>query len=432
MEIIIYGIISGIFAGLLPGFATLTTLLTLYPLIIKWNVFDVVLFYATLCATSQYMGSIAALYLNIPGESSSIFAVKEASNLRKSGQLNRALYLTAIGSTIGAILGIGITLVFLDILEPFITYFFTTKVKIMLFILVFISFIFISNNKWYTSILLFLLGFALNLPGISTYGDVRWTLGFKDLENGLPNFPVMLGLYVIPLLYQELWKLKVNYNSIVYEKVTWIPSIAQVWIMIRSSCIGFIGGLVPSLTTIIASKLAYSYESLKKNSTSLSRVIAAETANNSAALSMLLPLLLLGIPILVSEAVILDIVEKKGFVFNWTNIVESGFYLKLCISLLFVNILCVFISYFSTSYLIKIYQIPSKILCGILVAVLSYICYSISVEYNVVSYHLSVLLVLLPFGFMLRKLDLLPLLTAFLLGTQIEDNFIRFYLLYLT
>ena len=49
---------------------------------------------------------------------------------------------------------------------------------------------------------------------------------------------------------------------------------------------------------------------------SMKCLVASETANNSGGFSMLIPLLILGIPIVPSEALLYDINASKGFVFG--------------------------------------------------------------------------------------------------------------------
>ena len=56
----------------------------------------------------------------------------------------------------------------------------------------------------------------------------------------------------------------------------------------------------------------------------MAKLTAAETANNSASFSMLLPLLLLGIPITGSEAFLYNIVVNNGHEIDWNTIVAGS------------------------------------------------------------------------------------------------------------
>jgi len=82
----------------------------------------------------------------------------------------------------------------------------------------------------------------------------------------------------------------------------------------RGGVIGFVVGLIPGCSYLISSNIASSVEGkIVKDNQSIKQLIAAESANNSGSISVLIPLLLLAIPIVFSEAVILGIAESKGF-----------------------------------------------------------------------------------------------------------------------
>ena len=77
------------------------------------------------------------------------------------------------------------------------------------------------------------------------------------------------------------------------------------------SFVGFWCGLVPGVTNILGS-----YLSANLVKTDIKKIAAAESANNSGALSSLLPLIILGIPIVGSEVLVYYLIVTKGFTFG--------------------------------------------------------------------------------------------------------------------
>ena len=74
--ILLFGILCGTFAGLIPGVGVFVTLAITYPIIIQFGLYEIILFYVALASTTQYIGSVPAILFGVPGESSSLPAVK--------------------------------------------------------------------------------------------------------------------------------------------------------------------------------------------------------------------------------------------------------------------------------------------------------------------------------------------------------------------
>ena len=73
------GILLGFLAGLLPGINISFIMILSFPFLIGSDLQSVLIFYIAVMASSQYSGSISALLLGIPGETTSL----PATNIRK-------------------------------------------------------------------------------------------------------------------------------------------------------------------------------------------------------------------------------------------------------------------------------------------------------------------------------------------------------------
>ena len=129
----------------------------------------------------------------------------------------------------------------------------------------------------------------------------------------------MIGLYIVPELtkYKSL-KVEVpkRINNFTIGKGTTTPSLL-------GSFVGFWCGLIPGVTNILGSYASANIVKSFFRQPVLKSIAAAEAANNSGALSSLLPLLILAIPITGSEVLIYYIMLEDGFVFNAENTLNN-------------------------------------------------------------------------------------------------------------
>ena len=108
MEILLLGVALGVLAGLIPGVGVFTTLLLFLPLVYDLSVPDLFVFYIALVSTTQYIGSVSATILAIPGESSSLPAVYEGHAMFRDGRGALAISGAAMGSLLGAFVVLGL------------------------------------------------------------------------------------------------------------------------------------------------------------------------------------------------------------------------------------------------------------------------------------------------------------------------------------
>ena len=104
---------------------------------------------------------------------------------------------------------------------------------------------------------------------------------------------------------------------------------------------GFVIGLVPGLSYILSSIIAAKVEE-KVSTNPVDIVVASESANNAGAVSVLLPLFALGVPITAAETIIFTVLTANAsatsiprvFLDNWTTFVLSFVFINLILFLL--------------------------------------------------------------------------------------------------
>jgi putative tricarboxylic transport membrane protein len=311
MELIILsiavGIVGGMVSGLLPGVGNLLTMIMLIPVISKWAPLEIFVCFTVLVQVSQFMGSLTTIFTQVPGELSSLPIVQELKNVPNK-DLPEVISSTAVGSAVGAGLAITITLILLNWLQWF-SYFFRTEI---LFGLLVIAVVLISKHVTGSFVEKMLLGCAGAILGLVGYNPVIeqniLTFGSVSLMSGLPSSIVLVCLFAFPQLYQ----IKDLEMLARVDKIRYAVSARILTAMPIASVLGFIGGLMPGLATLLSSQLAYNWAKLKTQDP-IYRIAASETANNAGAISQMIPMLILGLPILTSEALALGLMESKGY-----------------------------------------------------------------------------------------------------------------------
>lgn len=447
--IMLIGVALGLVAGLLPGIGNVVVLMLVYPFITDFNLFQVVLFYLCLACSAQYTGSVVATTLAVPGETSSLPAVTEGHRLFRSGRGNFAISNSAIGSFVGSGIAGIIMLIVLPISVYAIAKFYNTHTQVTILVLVSLFLIFTyAKQKWYVNLGLFMLGWFLARIGFNKELWVYNYDGFIDYDKfyylhfGLPLYPVVVALFVFPIFLKS-WDVprpdtsalnKLWDNKFIVHIKEYVRNIGS---SLRGTLIGSLCGLVPHLTSALASNVAYVMEmgrQKKKNqydeNGDIKSLVSAETANNAAGLTQLTPLLLIGIPITTSEAIVLNIIENNMEVINYTTTIESGMFNTLLIYFVVMNLLCVMAAWPFAKHLHVVFKLNQKLLYALTFFVLVCLVFYMGQYKQQGMFYLYVLFGLMPLGALLRKWDTLIVIFAFILQGQIEAGITRLFYIY--
>lgn len=415
--------VLGVISGLVPGVTVFVALLLAYPYIITLDPLALIMVYTVLASMSQFFGSVSAILFSVPGSGTSLPALKEGHTLLRQGLGDKAIMYSAIGSFFGSLFAVVLSIVVVNFLFLFYGLF-TTEVKFILLIIIFISFVFIGDNKWYINIFLILLGLTLGYVGY----DVSTATSFMTFDNhylygGLPSISVVIGIYALPTLLMYLF----DTTSISFVKLSYkgyINSIKEVlsykYTLLRSSTLGFLLGFIPGLSYYISSTVAYYIEKLQKKSSNLQYLLAAETANNAGVFTQLLPLLLIGIPVSNSQAFVYDLLYNSGF--DPTVEYLRTMLLTITIAYLISALLGMVFAGKYVNWISVLTKIPFKYIYAFIIILLFGITYFAgSIQYQSI-YYVASLLGLLFIGLLLRKYDRMVLIFAFLLQDPVFDT----------
>jgi len=412
------GIVTGVLFGVIPGAGPFLAIATLYPLLQILDPFNILLFYISLLITTNYTNSVTGILYGIPGDAAAVTTARHGHKLFLKGEGHLAVSNNAISSTIGSVFAIILFLLFLpSIYSIFQFYNSTLQLGIICTAIIFLTLL--SKQKIWKTVSLFLFGGVLAKIGFNNTTYETWgTFNIDYLTLGIPFSAVMICLYIVPELLKfrdvEMGKQK-KINKFGYDPST----ITSTGI---GSFVGFWCGLIPGVTNILGSYLSANL--VKKD---LNKIAAAEAANNSGALSSLLPLIILGIPIVGSEVLIFYLIVTKGFIFS---VDTMNYFTDILYYIPIVLIICVVLSWGCFNILGQLAQIYKKHKNILIISIVTFICIMSINIYPVKEWLVICLLVLGLIGYLLRKFDTFPILYGYFLTDLFWDNLMRVMVIY--
>ena len=414
----ILGVLTGVLFGLIPGAGPFLAIATLYPLLQILDPFNILLFYISILITTNYTNSVTGILYGIPGDAAAVTTARHGHKLFLKGKGHLAVSNNAISSTIGSIFAIILFLIFLPSIYN-VFQFYNSTLQLIIISVAIILLTLMSKQKMWKTISLFLFGGVLAKIGFNNTTFETWgTFGIDYLTLGIPFSAVMICLYILPELLKfrdvEIGEQK-TIKKFGYDLST-IPATGV------GSFIGFWCGLIPGVTNILGSYLSATFVK-----TDLDKIAAAESANNSGVLSSLLPLIILGIPIVGSEVLIYYLIVTKGFTFSVDTI---SYFTDILYFIPIVLIICLVLSWGCFNILGQLAQIYKKHKNIIIIFIVTFICI-MSIKIYPVKEWIIVCLLLFGFiGYMLKKFDTFPILYGYFLTDLFWDNLIRVMVIY--
>ena len=321
--LIVIGSMAGIISGMMPGVGMTVLMILAYPILTDLDINQIFQFYVSAILVSQFAGSIVAIYFAIPGEVSSVPAIVEGHAMAQEGRANQAIFISAFGSFIGGVTAMLILLLSGGLLLKSFLYF-NTLFNVLLISLVFV-FLFLLPTKNRTEKFIFpLVGFVLGLVGTTPHDNHNsWlTFGIRDLDAGIPLMGLLIGLYSLPLLtILHRNKIKETIKIVRFSFRDVKIKFYQIAISVWWSVYGFMLAFVPGIGLDVVSNTAHRMqESLNRKFSWREKrennLLAAETANNSGALSIMIPLLAFGLPTNTSQAILNNVLADKSYLFG--------------------------------------------------------------------------------------------------------------------
>lgn len=435
--IFVTAVFAGLVAGILPGVGSSAIMLAALPVLYNLPPELCIIYYAVAIQASQYSGSVSAINFGMMGELTSYPALAERQYVLQNNLQKTALRFTALGSTIACIIP---TLMLYPMLSWFRDQHVVMRTDFIFGVtVVIIAFctLYKSNPRW-VNIMLVTVGIVISQIGLrSTGSSEREFLTFAQpwLYGGIPMISVLAGLIAVPLIVKYIgWRERCSSHEISqhHEPTAKYPILST----LRGSILGLFTGLIPAIGTQIGSNLAWVVE--KKiyphddHRSVLARLTAAEAANNGSQITVLIPLLVIGIAIVPSEMILLSVLETKFWMpgqETW-QLMGLGFYQWFMVALISCAAICYLVCYTFLSWinpwLRNNLDLLNK-LCILLITVA--VIYSGSlVEARV--FFLACFAVFALVAIWFKQTDFIPLVAGYFIGDVFVDSIVILQFLY--
>jgi putative tricarboxylic transport membrane protein len=347
MELIFFVVIAtilGIMIGLLPALPVFLAPMLILPFAQQISVEVMIMAWMLAMLGAQYFGSVAVITTRIPGEDNTLVYIRDLDGMTSLERI-KLIRSTAMGSLVAGFVGAAILYVFFHwtpLENP--AFFSLSWVQLLVYSSVIISFTIAEKQRWWAALLLGLIGVLLSTN--NNYSIPTWWIEIQEIFDNTTMFMMTLGLVIIPhCMSQYDIKDKIQeYQIKVKEKFPWL-------LALRSSAIGFAAGMIPGPSSYIGTYIAYNLTS----GNSKTRIIAAETANNSAAIATALPFFLTAIPINQATLLLLASLELNQVEINQVIWQTASTGLNLLDQLIITIMLCSVVYYVLATNFIKFY-----------------------------------------------------------------------------
>lgn len=433
------GVMVGTIVGVLPGIGPIGAMALLLPVTYSMSTAGALIMLAGIYYGSMYGGSTTSILLKVPGEVSSVVTTLDGYEMARRGRAGAALFVAAIGSFVAGSIGI-LGLAFLAPVLAATALKFGPPEFFALCVLGLLILARLTGSSLSKATLMIALGLALSCVGMEPMSGVsRFTFGSLELAQGLELVPLAIGLFGVTELLKSAYDkqgaerpLPVRLRELLPTKAEWNRAR---WPIARGSVLGFLFGLIPGPTAIIATFTSYAMErKLSKQPETFGQgaiegVAGPEAANNGAAQGAFIPLLALGIPFAPASAMLLTallihgvqtgplLMTKNPEVF-W-GVTSSMYIGNLMLLLLNLPLIGIFVA---------LLRLPEYLISSLVILLCVVGTYAISSS----QLDLWVLLLSGVGGYVLRLLKFEPaiLLMAIALGPILERSFLQS--LYLT
>lgn len=423
---------AGMLTGLLPGIGPSSMLLILYSWLMGLGVVELFVFYSVLMASAQYYGSITAIIYGVSGEITSTPAVQYGHPEFRAGRGAELLASTATASLIASLMGLFVFYL-AHLSTDFLSVFINNSPRLLMLTIILVSVMFTVKRYWLGACAI-AAGLVIGHVGFDSLSGEYFLSSSSVLPSGVPLIPLFLGFLILPDIINYTQhridtKNLINMNHLtVRSRVRHLCNFQELGSILRGSVIGAVTGLIPSIGTSVSSLVAANLEG-KITQHASRRVVSAEAANNAAAITVLIPLVILALPIVPSEAIIMGLAERQGFGITIAFEMLTVIALPLMLVLLAVNLVNWVLAGIFYQAIARLYSVIAQIvyyvvaiLCIILIAYTGYLN-------NQPELYLIVGLLGTIFGVIVRDFSIrLAFVFAFFLATPLYNELYRFVL----
>ena len=425
---------NGMFTGFIPGLSGAVGIALMIPLVGGIGAEKAIILFCAALAGQSFAGSISAILLNTPGATPNAATMLDGYPMTLQGKGGMALGISACASAMGGFLGTLIIVILLPFVRAIVLAF--SFPELALLMLVGLSTVaVISKGAILKGYIAGLIGLGFSFIGFSPVtGELRLVFNNPELLNGVDVTSALVGLFAITEAIQ-LITAKRNRKSLVAAVIPFSQVMSGVkyvftrpWLLIKSSSIGTMIGVVPAMGGTVAAFMAYfAARSSSKDPDSFGKgnpdgVLAPEASNDAKESGSALPSMAFGIPGSSEWAIVLGALVMQGVTPGPMLIKEQPILMWLAIvTLALASIISSSIGLALSPLVTKVTKLRPSLL-GVSIAALA-LAGTYSLNGKIVDLVWAVVFGVLGYFMSRSGYPSVPLILGLLLGKGFETNF---------
>lgn len=432
------GCVVGTAIGVLPGIAPTAAIAMLLPITFGLDPLSSLIMLAGIYYGAQYGGSTTAILVNMPGEASSIVTCLDGHQMARQGRAGVALAVAALGSFFAGCVGTVFIAAFGPILAGFAAEF-TSPEYFALMVLGLIMAIVLAQGSIANALAMIFAGLLFGIIGTDINSGVqRYTFGAPILYDGIDFVPLVIGMFGVVEIIHNLESPEGQRQSIATRLRDVFPRLGDlrgaVMPALRGTGLGSILGVLPGGGVTIAAFASYALEKkvarepMRFGYGAIEGVAGPEAANNAAAQTSFIPLLVLGFPSNAIMAVMMGAMLIQGIQPGPTVMErQPELFWGLIASMWIGNAMLLILNLPLIGIWVKLLSVPYRLLYPAILLFCVIGASSISAQ----PWPSMVMMAgFAAFGYVLLKfgLELVPFVLGFVLGPVMEENLRRSFL----
>ena len=430
------GVVLGVIFGALPGVSATMAIVLCISFTYSMEPVVAIAFLSAVYCAAITGGGITAILFKIPGTPSSAATVLDGYPMVQRGEAGKALSISLICSGLG---GLASAIIMFALTQPLmkVALEFGSPEMFAVCCLGLSTLIFLDEKHKLNTFASAIIGLWLGTVGMDYFSSVpRFTFGISKLLDGIDPLPFMLGLFAAVEIYNVAHTPR-DMSAYAKDKQADITKLASFkdiwevkWTTLRSGILGTFVGVMPGAGATIASWLAYGVEAkFSKHPEMLGQgdphgICASETANNAATGGAMVPLLAMGIPGSNAAAMMMTALAIHGVQMGPLLLkAQPEFLSATFLSMIFANIIMIFVSLAVAKVFASILKVPYHILGSFIMLLAFTGCYA----YQNSMADVVIMVIGGIFGYYFKKYEFNPsaLVLGLVLGPMLEKHFRR-------
>lgn len=431
---IVLGVVLGIVVGAIPGLTGSMLIALSLPFTFGMAPVDAISMLIAMYVGAVSGSLITAVLMRIPGTAAGVITVMDGYPMTLQGKAGRAIGISIAVSFVGGV----ISWMFLVLLArplSLLAVSFTQFDFFAMIVMALLLLVLLSKGNMLKGLVAGMLGILVSLPGIDPMGgNYRFTFGVQELRDGFKLLPVLVGLFAGSQILAQIMGPRDDADSaLASQKLTGMFMTLNDWRRhgwntVRSALIGTWIGILPGLGANIGSAFAYSVAKMSSKTPERfgkgaeEGIVASESANNATVGGALVPLIALGIPGSVIDAILLGGLIIHGLQ-PGPGLYRSNpdFVNTILAATLLANVVMLVVMLVSTRWIARIAAVPARMLIPSIIVLCVVGSFALSNNW----FDVTVMLIFSLIGFVMERRDypLAPMVIGIVLAPLAETTF---------